>query len=591
MTVAKLQRYLDGLLVADRRFDADEVATFKKISQDWFGVSKAEWQFLEEKVLGEHGDRFVDEASRQELACFLVQQVKSGLGLWERILRFLSSIPGLATILVEINRAQWQQIFKDGKAPPEVIQKERQKAINFRGVASLVKIDPRTDKVAEIAAAIAKAIEAIDGFAFLSQPPQGKTVNEHTILIKVGVNWGYFLYPTVTSWEAVYAIARMCFQEAARRGATVEVIVGDESGIERDLWGGTTMANFEHTGILHAAVLAGLEQAASLEEAEPEKFAGAQDGAQELLALAHAGHRVTLDPEDGNSQKMREMARRAGVRVVGFEEEEGLQIPVPGARHFPEGILVPKFVAEDVTDILNLPKPPGRHLIMGNTGLTGALKNHVGFLAGSDRCRVLHGPHDRLPPPAPGQTGDAYLKNLQALGKGLVGDRSGKTAGNFALDVVSNWQNLAPGPPFHEKLVELYLAVADKERFSLADMRRTLSTIGPDLGETINIGAVIAAKDPLTLDVLAGALLKQAYAKIGNVLDALAPGGDTLLEYLEGKTWLRSGTPFDLLGHIAANSYGRGPIDLDHIELKGVENSGFSPQELKALTSILRGES
>jgi hypothetical protein len=576
MTVSKLQRYLDGLLAADRRFDADVVAAFQKISRDWFGVSKAEWQFLEEKVLGEQGDRFVDEASRQELARFLIQQVQSGRGLWERFLRFLSSIPGMATIVVEISRAQWQQIFKDGKAPPEVILKERQKAINFRGVASLVKIDPRTEKVAEIAAAIDKAIAAIDGFAFLSQPPAGKADNEHIILLKVGVNWGYLLYPTVTSWQTVYAVARMCFQEAAKRRATVKVIVGDESGIERDLWGGTTMGNFEHTGILHAAVLAGLEQAASQEEE-----------ARELLALVHAGHRVTLDPEDGNSQKMREMARLAGVRVVGFEEWESLQIPVPGARHFPEGILVPRLVASEVTDILNLPKPPGRHLIMGNTGLTGALKNHVGLLASSNRSPALHGPYDRLPPPAPGQTGDSYLENLQAQGKGLVADRSGQTARKFTLDVVSNWQNLAPGLPFHEKLVELYLAVADKERFSVADMRRTISSIGPDLGDTIDIGAVIATKDPLTLDVLAGALLKQAYVKIGDALDALAPGGDTLLEYVVGKTWLRSGTPFDLLGHIAANSYGLGPIDLAHIDLKGVENSGFSPQEMEVILSIL----
>jgi hypothetical protein len=584
MTVNKLQGYLDGLLAADRRFDADVVAIFKKISQDWFGVSKAEWRFLEDKVLGEHGDRFVDEASRQELARFLVQQVKSGRSFWDPILRFLSAIPGLGNILVEISLAQWEQIFKDGKAPPDVIQEERQKAINFRGIASLVKIDPRTEEVAEIEAAIKKAIDAIDGFAFLSRPPEGKGGNEHTILMKVGVNWGYFLYPTVTSWQTVYAIARMCLQEAATRGAAVEVIVGDETGIENAFWGGTTMGNFQHTGILQAAVLAGLEHAASREAAEPEKFAGAR----ELLEVAHAGHKVTLDPEDGISLRMVELARRAGVRVVGFEELEHLQLPVPNARHFPEGILVPRFVADEVTDIINLPKPPGRHMIMGNTGLTGALKNHVGLLPASNRSPALHGPYDRLPPPAPGQTGDSYLENLQAQGKGLVADRSGQAARKFAQDVVSNWQNLAPGLPFHAKLVELYLAVADKERFSVADMRRTVSSIGPDLGDTIDIGAVIAAKDPLTLDVLAGALLKRAYVGIGSAFDALKPGGDTLLEYLVGKTWLENGTPFDLMSHIAANSYGVGPIDFAHIDLKDVGNSGFSPAEIEAITSYLR---
>jgi uncharacterized protein YfkK (UPF0435 family) len=169
-----------------------------------------------------------------------------------------------------------------------------------------------------------------------------------------------------------------------------------------------------------------------------------------------------------------------------------------------------------------------------------------------------------------------------------VADRSGQAARKFAQDVVSNWQNLAPGMPFHEKLVELYLAVADKERFSVADMRRTVSSIGPDLGDFIDIGAVIAAKDPLTLDVLAGALLKRAYVEIGNAFDALKPGGDTLLEYLVGKTWLENGTPFDLMGHIAANSYGVGPIDFAHIDLQGTENSGFSPKEIEAITSHLR---
>jgi hypothetical protein len=154
--------------------------------------------------------------------------------------------------------------------------------------------------------------------------------------------------------------------------------------------------------------------------------------------------------------------------------------------------------------------------------------------------------------------------------------------------MVCNWQNFAPGLPFHEKIVELYLAVAAKERFSLADMRRTVSSIGPDLGDTIDIGAVLAARDPLSLDVLAGALLKRAYAGIGNVFAALEPGGDTLLEYLVGRTWLQDGTPFDLMSHIAANSYGVGPVDLAHLDLKGVENSGFSAAEMEAIISSLR---
>ena len=307
-----------------------------------------------------------------------------------------------------------------------------------------------------------------------------------------------------------------------------------------------------------------------------------------MLALLQAGHPVSPDPEDGDSVKMIEMARLAGVRVVAFDQVERQQVFIPGARHFTEGILVPRIVTAEVTDIINLPKPPGRHMIMGNCGLSGGLKNHLGLLAGKQRSPGLHGPHDRYPPPAAGQTREAYLESLTAQQQALIADRSGQTARQFALDRMFSWENFAPALPFHEKIAELYLAFAGKERFSVADMRRTISSIGPDLGDTIDIGAVLAARDPLTLDVLAGALLKRAYEKIGNVLDALNPGGDTLLEYLAGKTWLASGTPFDLMGHIAANSYGIGPMDFAHIDLKGLENSGFSPAEIDDITSYLK---
>ena len=586
MTVGKLQRYLDELLAEDRKFDAEVVATFEEKAGDWFGVSEAEWKFLAEKVLVEQGQRFVDDAARRELGRFLVRKVKSGSSPWEAFLKLLDSIPGLANLLIEANLGQWWQIFKDGKAPPEVIQKVRQEAsqINFRGTVSLAKIDPRSEAVAEIEAAIGQTVAAIDGFDFLSRPPQGKAVNEHTILIKVGVNWGQFLYPTVTSRESVYALTKLCFQEAAHRGAAVEVIVGDESGIEIVLWGGTTMANFAHTGILKAAVQAGLERAAALEAADPEKYAGAR----QLLESLQAGCPVSHAPEDGDSVKMIEMARLAGVRIVAFDQMERQQVSIPGARHFTEGILVPRIVTEAITDIINLPKPPGRHMIMGNCGLSGALKNHVGLLAGPNRSPGLHGPYDRYPPPREGQTREAYLESLTAQRQALIEDRSGQAARQFSMDLMFNWENFAPALPFHEKIVELYLAFAGKERFSVADMRRTVSSIGPDLGDTIDIGAVLAAKDPLTLDVLAGALLKRAYGKIGTAFDALKPGGDTLLEYLAGQTWLRTGTPFDLMAHIAANSYGVGPMDFAHIDLKGLDNSGFSPAEINDITSPLK---
>jgi uncharacterized protein (DUF362 family) len=584
MSVAKLQGYLDELLAEDKQFDAEVVANFIRLAKGWEwvpllgGVSEEEWKFLAEKVLARHRDRFADEAARRDLGSFLVQEMKSGSYPGEPFLEFLTAIPGLANLLVEANLGQWWQIFQDGKAPAEVIRRVRQEAqgLGFRGTVSLAKISPQAGS-AEIEAALRKAIQAIGGFDFLSRPPAGEAENKHTILIKAGVNWGQIGgYPTVTSSESVYALAKMCLQEAEARGAAVVVIVGDESGIEIKLMGGTTMGNFEFTGILQAAVLAGLERAAALAEREPERF----QGAREMLAAVQAGQRVTR-----TSEAMLEMAARAGVRVVPFDEVEHKLIPIPGSRHFPDGILVPKFVVEEVTDIINLPKPPGRHLIMGNTGLTGALKNHVGLLAGSHRSPGLHGPHDRYPRPAAGQTGSSYLESMKALGAALVADASGKTARKFALDVMFNWDAFAPDLPFHEKMAELYLAFAAKERFSVADMRRTVSSLGPDMGDTIDIGAVLAAKDPLTLDVVAGALLKRAYLNMGEVV---APGGDTLLEYLVGKTWLKDGSPFDLMNHIAANSYGLGPLGLAHIDFLGLEDSGFSPGELAEITSHLR---
>jgi hypothetical protein len=158
----------------------------------------------------------------------------------------------------------------------------------------------------------------------------------------------------------------------------------------------------------------------------------------------------------------------------------------------------------------------------------------------------------------------------------------------FARSV--NFREEGPDIRFHEKITEVYLAFADKERFSAADMRRTVSSLGPDFGDTLDIGAVIAAKDPVTLDLIGAALLKKAYVEIGSWFDALKPGGDTFTEYLAGRTWLKNGDPFDLLSHIAANSYGIGPVDVDHIKFH-TDGSGFTPEEIEGLKSYLRRRS
>ncbi len=474
----------------------------------------------------------------------------------EWVFERVKSIPKNLVLLIEAIWGQVKQCFENGTANPEEIKEVREEArkrnYNFRGKVSFAKINPKMKSersLEEVEAALKKVIGDIEGFDFLSKIPKGKEKNEHTVLIKVGVNWGQLCYPTVTSWESVYAVTKMCLREAEDRGATVMVIVGDESGIENDLWDGTTKKNFEHTKILHAAVLAGLEHAASLEVADPVNF----KGAGKLRKLVREGHKVTFDDGDTLSKQMRDMASQAGAEIIGFgsKDEDFIQVQIPAGEklsRFKEGIFIPKIVKERVTDIINLPKPPGRHLIMGNTGLTGALKNHVGLLKASDRSRVLHGEGGRL---------------------------------------LGSWSEHGPGMGFHEKIVEIYLACKDKERFSATDMRQTVSSLGPDIGDTIDVGVVIAAKDPVTLDALAGAFLKKRYEEVGNWFDALKPGGDSFLEYLAGKTWLRKCTPFDLKSHIAANSYRIGPIDLDHIDFKGFETSGFRVRELDAVAGYL----
>lgn len=448
--------------------------------------------------------------------------------------------------------------------------------------------------MAEVEEALNETIKAIDGFQFVSKPPMGKEKNEHTVLIKVGVNWGHYLYPTVTSWESVYALTKMCLTQPK----IVKVIIGDESGIENRLWGGTTKHNFEQTRILHAAVLAGLEHATSLEASDSSKF----KGAKELLKRARMGHKVTFAQGDTDSQKMIDTALQAGVEIIAFDEDEKDEkkeykkeyklISIPDSekiKHFTNGALVSKTVDEEVTDIINLPKPPGRHLIMGNTGLSGALKNHIGLLQADERMRRLHGQWHRFPRKNEGQDEDDYLRSLRDLREKLAKDKSGRAGRKFARSLRVNWKEQGGAMPFHEAMVEIYLAFADKERFSATDMRWTVSSLGPDFGDTIDIGAVIAARDPLTLDVLAGAFLKRRYEEIGSWIDALKPGGDTFSEYLAGRTWLRKCTPFDLKTHIAANSYGVGPIDLDDIDFKGFESSGFRVREIDALALYLQG--
>jgi hypothetical protein len=579
MTVRSLDHFIEQKLATGEPFTQSDVEELKGRAEDWYLVSDAEAQRLL-LLLDQHPDLFQPDAAA-DLRRFARGHLANKSSWVERALEVpLAAVNFLGGPVIEAVGGV-VNLFSTGTASIEDVAKIRsaQNRANVRGTAGIVKVAPDASLPA-IEAAIQRSVAAIDGFAFLASPPAGATANEHTVLVKPGVNWGHFGYPTVTSWESVYATVKMTFAAAEASGAAVKVIVGDESGAEIKLWGGSTMANFEQTRILHAGVLAGLERAAAREASEPHTFAGA--GA--LLAVARGRERIMRA-----DREMIAMAEKAGVRVIGFDEVEHTRIPVPGARHFKDGILVPKIVAEEVTDIINLPKPPGRHVLMGNTGLTGAVKNHIGLLGALDRIPALHGPYDRYPAMERGENGDSFVDRLSTYQNRIKAGGIGEVAKELLDKSQLDWRGGAPGITFHEKVVELYRAFADKERFTLTDMRRTVSSLGPDLGDTLDIGAVIAAKDPVSVDVLASAFLKRAYEGIGDFGDAAKPGGDTVVEWAMGKAWLRQAgaTAFDLLATLAANAYGVGPADREHLDMRNLDGSGFSAEELRGLDKHL----
>ncbi len=586
MSVRRLKAYLRRLLREDRTFDGGVVETVKGLAQGRRGVTAAERKFLTENFLEKYRDRFDSGETARDLTRFLSPWGEKR-GFVEGFFEAVRAIPGNVDLVLEMLQMQLRQFWKCGRARPSEIRRAREAArkVNYYGSASLRRLDPRSGWTG-VEAALKKAIEDIEGWEFLSLPPEGRAENEHTVLIKVGVNWGIALYPTVTSPESVYAVTKMCLEEARIREAAVRVIVGDQSGNEIKMWWGTTRHNLEHTGILRAAVLAGLDYAAAREEEDPDQF----PGAGEMARAAWQKEKITWEEEDQESAGMIAMAGEAGVEVVCFDDQEFKRVPVPGVRprHFREGVLVPKMVDEEVTDIINLPKPPGRHCILGNTGLTGAMKNHIGLVGAGDRTSKLHGPWLRFTGPEEAGEGESRRARLQELQRRIQEDATGRAARQIVPSLGFNWKEHGGKMPFHEAVVEAYLVFAARERFSVADLRRTVSTFGPDLGRTMDIGAVIAASDPDTLDVLAGVLLKRRYEEIGSWFDALKPGGGTFAEYIAGRTWLSKGTPFDLMGHIAANSYQVGPVDIDHIEFPGgFEDAGFRARELEAIARHL----
>jgi len=495
---------------------------------------------------------------------------------------------------------------------------EQVKALNKTGVspAGVVSVDPAQAKLADgtvdraaerakVYAAQKQAIDSIGGFDFLGKPPEGKATNEHNVLIKPGMNWGVMGYPSCTSSESTYATVKQTLEEAQKRGATVHVTVGDESGIECKALGATTMGNFEHAGTLDGAVRAGLEFAAAKEKAGDASFKGAQAILDGLTDGQGHEKQVKLTDKDAIA-----MAEKAGVKVVGFEDGQYVRVPVPdiapgvpGNRHFPDGVLIPKVAAE-ADDIINVPKPPGRHALMGCAGLSGAMKNSIGLLAGSDRVPMLHGPLDRVPGLNDGTDGPTWMAEFKQIGDQLNDpklSRADKAELMKKLAGDAHWDlNNEHGPNMmlHEKIAELTSVFAPKTRFTVADMRRTMSSVGPDLGDTMDIGKVIATKDAATTDIIANSLMKHAYEGMGvdertteklhlpswlkgpaDWLKTAIPGGDTPSEYFYGKTWLEDGaTAFDTLQIRAGMAYGIVPTGMDQIKL---QTFGFGPNEHK----------
>jgi uncharacterized protein (DUF362 family) len=421
----------------------------------------------------------------------------------------------------------------------------------------------------EVFAAIKLAIAQIDGWAFLSRPGTPRVV-----LIKPAINWGVTGYPSVSSPESIYAVTRLTLEEAAARDVPVRIIVGEQSGVEIKLWGGSTLANMEHTGILDGALRAAVDWAAARE-------AGGD--------LRHAGAGLVLASVEGRRASLRDteavrIAARAGLVVEGFDHAPHVRVPVPGGRHFPEGILLPEVLAREVTDLVNVPRPPGRHVLMGGAGLTGAVKSHVGLLGASDRVPALHGPFDRYPAlGALGVDSDGFAAHLRHLADRVARRETSALLAELRASARVDPEALGPGAVFQEKLVELFLAVRDKERFSVTDMRRTMSSMGPDLGDTIDVGLVIAASDPVTLDLIAASALKHRYEQIG--MRSMATLVDTPGEFLAGKGFLPDGaSAFDLLQIRAAMAYGVAPLGPASIDLAA---SGFGPGEREAVTARL----
>jgi hypothetical protein len=556
-----------------------------------------------------------------------------------------------AQVMREYIKGTIRAVVSTGQADPAYLAAARKVSETQKAKAAVADLSP-TASPREILKVFLQETEAIGGWSFLKK---GET---HNVLVKPGINWGINGYPSVSSWQSVYSAALATQLKGAAAGANVKVTVADESGIENKAFGTTTMDNMESTGILGGAVLAGVENSFIKVGMKGD---AAHDAAVKSIADALTARGVKLPPNPTDAdvaplvrrgdKGLIDRAQAGGVVIIPLDEQPTMILkPVSkgpdeklapnetnmtpeqlGAlKHFTQGIRVSSALA-DVTDIINLPKPPGRHGIMSNCGLTGAVKNYIGLMSGVDRGESLHSPWARTPPRRDDETPGSYQDRLKVFVNAL-GDRGVsradveaqgpvrpdspdlgnwqahedellKTAGEWVENMKSEGQKLAdtpgneaegPGQQFFEKLGELNLYFKSKERFVFTDMRETVASFGPDFGEKITVGKAIASDSAPIVDALGSAALKEAYQqqhgwKFGGSAEfselEQAPKGiaglgqrllarvrDTLshaYREAQGAGFLRGGDPFALKNHAAMMSYpGLTPTGMQNVDLK-----------------------
>lgn len=485
-----------------------------------------------------------------------------------------------AEVMMEWRDGAIAQFLRSGEADEAQVQAARKNASQVNATASIAELPVKSDAL-HIKAVFMRQTDEIGGWKWLDDVPDGEPF---PLLIKPGINWGINGYPSVTSWEACYASALGTLEKAALKGKDVPVTIADESGIENKDFKRTTLDNMEDTNILGAGIFAGIEnnyrkQGLSDAEAhqralnhvheamvardakykdEPERTIPANPKIAdlvplihrhdaELIAFAKAGGVEVVPLDEGPTAILKPVVARRGIKL-----QQG-EVPVTreqydAMKHFKDGIRVNAKVL-DFKKMINLPKPPGRHGIMSNCGLTGANKNHIGLLAGVDRGVVLHNKFARVPQPREGEDYGTFTQRIEQavrwIGNGAVNLKSLKAEGRLTEEKMGgfDWeahyddmvatgdqwithlnseaQKLAdqghgdqaggPGQQFFDKLGELEMFFKPITAFTWTDMRQTVSSCGPDFGEQVDVGVSIASDSSSVVDAFATAALKQVY--------------------------------------------------------------------------------